>query len=127
MLNIFKSYFVKVFEDTINKIINKLLSYNKNFNIFYNILTVISILYVLFLTTRDFYFYKFYPIVFYFLVDILFLVLFSFELLVKYFSIGDFRKFFRVYFWDLIALIGWFPIDYIFLHFFYDIKESVYL
>jgi hypothetical protein len=39
MLNIFKSYFVKVFEDTINKIINKLLSYNKNFNIFYNILT----------------------------------------------------------------------------------------
>lgn len=119
-------YFEKIFQNTINKLSN--LSYNRKFNIFYNILTIISILYVLLLTIKEVYFFKFYPIAFFFFIDIIFLILFSFELLVKYLSIGDFRKFFKVYFWDLIALFGWIPINYIILQFFYDINnESIYL
>ncbi len=41
-----------------NKLISLLidLSYNKNFKIFYNLLTIVSMFYVLFLTPRDFLF-----------------------------------------------------------------------
>lgn len=76
-----------------NLLIN--LNYNKKFNIFYNVLTIVSIVYVLFLTTRDFYFnfFKSYPVI-YFFIDIIFFSLFSIELIIRYWSIGDFRKFF---------------------------------
>lgn len=109
-----------------NLLIN--LNYNKKFNIFYNVLTIVSIVYVLFLTTRDFYFnfFKSYPVI-YFFIDIIFFSLFSIELIIRYWSIGDFRKFFKVYFWDIVALLGWIPVDYIVLHFFYGFNEAVYL
>lgn len=97
------------------------LNYNKNFNLFYYSLTIISIVFVIIVTLKYSYItFDFRLITFIFIIEILFFLLFIFELFVRYLSVGDFSKFYKVYFWDIVSIIGWLPLDYfiIFYHYF---------
>ena len=97
------------------------LNYNKNFNLFYYSLTIISIVFVIIVTLKYSYItFDFRLITFIFIIEILFFLLFIFELFVRYLSVGDFSKFYKVYFWDIVSIIGWVPLDYfiIFYHYF---------
>jgi len=97
------------------------LNYNKNFNLFYYSLTIISIVFVIIVTIKYSYIaFDFRLITFIFIIEILFFLLFIFELFVRYLSVGDFSKFYKVYFWDIVSIIGWVPLDYfiIFYHYF---------
>lgn len=97
------------------------LNYNRKFNLFYYFLTIISIVFVVIVTIKYSYIaFDIGWITFIFVIEILFFLLFSFELFVRYLSVGDFSKFYKVYFWDIVAMIGWIPLDYfiIFYHYF---------
>ncbi|MFN3996033.1 MAG: hypothetical protein ACK4GR_05855 [bacterium] len=82
------------------------LSNNSFFNKFYNFATVISIIYASFLLLSN----KINTVVV--ILDLLFFLLFSFELFVRYISIRNFSKFWKSYYFDIIALIGWVPLYY---------------
>ena len=105
----------------------KVLNYNRIFNNFFNILSVVSVVYILILTFFGFFeLYKINMLI-YFFIDIFFLILFSFELIVRYLVIGDLKKFWKVYFWDIVSLIGFIPIDFIIFLFFYEPDKIVYI
>ncbi|MFN3478283.1 MAG: hypothetical protein ACK4ZM_02815 [bacterium] len=82
------------------------LNNNSFFNKFYNFATVISIIYASFLLLSN----KINIAVV--ILDLLFFLLFSFELFVRYISIRNFSKFWKSYYFDIIALIGWVPLYY---------------
>ncbi|MCS7164758.1 MAG: hypothetical protein RMJ51_00525 [Candidatus Calescibacterium sp.] len=82
------------------------LNYSISFNNIFNILTIISIIYVIFILT-----YQQVNITIA-ILDLIFFLLFSFELIVRYLAAGNFKKFWKNHYIDVIALLGWIPIYY---------------
>lgn len=91
-------YNLRVFLESINS--------NRFFNYFYNSVNLISFFYVIFILIKQ------ETNIIVIVCDLLFFVLFVFELFVRYISIGNFKKFWKNYYLDVISLIGWVPIYY---------------
>ncbi len=80
------------------------LNYNRFFNFSYNFLAFISVFYVIFVLIN----HEITQAIV--ILDLMFLFLFSFELIVRYFSVRNLKKFWKIYYLDIIALIGWIPL-----------------
>lgn len=83
------------------------LNYNQFFNFFYNFLAFTSVFYVIFVIIN----HEITQTIV--ILDLIFLFLFSFELIVRYFSVRNLKKFWKIYYLDIIALIGWIPLYYL--------------
>lgn len=83
------------------------LNYNRFFNFSYNFLAFISVFYVIFVLIN----HEITQAIV--ILDLMFLFLFSFELIVRYFSVRNLKKFWKIYYLDIIALIGWIPLYYL--------------
>ncbi|MCX7759327.1 MAG: ion transporter [bacterium] len=82
------------------------LNYNISFNKTFNLLTILSIFYAIFVLIKQ------ETNIVILIIDLIFLILFGFELIVRYLASGNLKKFWKNYYIDVIALIGWIPFYY---------------
>lgn len=100
-----KAYFQKFTKKKFLEFL-KSINYNDYFNKIYYFVILISIFFATFVLITN----KVNLLTV--LLDLLFFSLFIFELFVRYLAIGNFQKFWKFYYLDVIALIGWIPLYY---------------